>query len=140
MTDSSIIYAIDQSYPNENYSLESIESSLNNKNYYNIILNVDGVDVGYLSATIICGECELLKVVVHSNDRGKGYGNMLLIELKSYCMSNGVEKIFLEVRVDNDVAKKLYVKNGFKKCGERKGYYNGIDGEVYWCKLNGQKN
>jgi len=130
------IYDIDRDYDHERYSKDVILSSLKMENYYNIILSIDDVDIGYLSAMTLLDECELLKIVIKRDYRSKGYGKILINTLKDYCAEKCVEKIYLEVRSDNIVAKNVYIKNGFILNGVRKGYYNGIDAEIYWCKID----
>lgn len=130
------IYDIDQNYDYEKYSKDMILASLKNERHCNMILRIGEIDVGYLSAMLLLDECELLKIVVKKEYRAKGYGKELLNNLKEYCLHNNIDKIFLEVRSDNEVAKSLYIKNGFDFNGVRKGYYNGIDAEIYWCKIN----
>ncbi|MDN6127255.1 MAG: hypothetical protein L0I66_02520, partial [Tetragenococcus halophilus] len=39
-------------------------------------------------------------------------------------LAEQVEQIFLEVRVSNQAAQNLYLKNGFNKTGHRTGYYS----------------
>lgn len=138
--DSDNIFQIDQEYDHENYTLDMINTSLKNENYYNIILSIDDKDIGYISASIVCDECELIKIVVKKEYRSQGFGKILIENLKEYCIKNNIAKIFLEVREDNLIAKNSYLHSGFEKVGVRKGYYNGIDAEIYWCKINGEKN
>lgn len=138
--DADVIHNIDSEYEHERYSLENIKMSLLNNLHYNIILSVNNVVVGYLSAMIIIDECELLKIVVRKNYRKCGYGDMLISELKKCCQEKDVRKIFLEVREDNVAGNKLYLKNGFVCDNKRSGYYNGVDAIVYRCDLHDKKD
>ena len=100
------------------------------------MLKVDQDIVGYISASIIFDECNLIKIVVDSNHRSKGYGKLLVDYLIKYCLSHQVKKIYLEVRADNFVAQKLYNKMGFRKESVRKSYYdNSVDALIYWYYL-----
>ena len=54
--------------------------------------------------------------VVHSEYRQKGVGAFLMKEIENYAINNDFCKLNLEVRVDNQKAKQLYKKAGFKEC------------------------
>ncbi len=54
--------------------------------------------------------------VVHPDFRGKGVGHFLLDEIAVWGEKNGYCRVNLEVRHDNDSAKKLYKKAGFTEC------------------------
>lgn len=62
---------------------------------------------------------ELVKIAVKKTSREKGFGNKLLAGIIEKLSKN----IFLEVRITNEKAIKLYEKNGFKKINVRKNYY-----------------
>tara|TARA_X000001036_G_scaffold74013_1_gene65549 strand:- start:3 stop:479 length:477 start_codon:yes stop_codon:yes gene_type:complete len=69
-------------------------------------------------------EYEILHLAVLKKYRGKGVGFLLLSELEKQLKT--VEKcikIYLEVRVENKFAIKLYQKLGYKAYNERKNYY-----------------
>ena len=46
------------------------------------------------------------------------------------CAAHGVETLHLEVR-SNNPATLFYTRHGFAKCGERRNYYKGADGQHY---------
>ena len=56
-------------------------------------------------------------------DRGGGYGKMLLEECEEEARRRGAEILRLEVRRSNEAARGLYEKAGFTVTGERKNYY-----------------
>jgi len=65
-----------------------------------------------------------LGIVVSEGYRGKGIGTLLTRAIKVYARALGSSKISLEVDSDNEIAIKLYLKQGFKiegilKCEER---------------------
>ena len=53
------------------------------------------------------------------------------------CKNNGINSIFLEVRCDNEPAKKLYEKHGFSEVGRRRNYYTEpvCDALIYKAEL-----
>ena len=59
--------------------------------------------------------------------RGQGLGRRLLEQVIADAQSRGAERVFLEMRSDND-AESLYRAMGFKPIGRRKGYYRTLSG------------
>jgi len=77
---------------------------------------------GYIGVEKILDEMHIINMAVHPDYRGKGIGKRLMQHVL-----NDEEVFFLEVRVSNESAKKIYEKYGFKVINIRKGYY--ADGE-----------
>ncbi|MBO7332099.1 MAG: ribosomal protein S18-alanine N-acetyltransferase [Alphaproteobacteria bacterium] len=84
-------------------------------------------DSGFVLASAVANEAEILTIAVLPNCRKKGKGKALLKQLSDELSLRGVSKLFLEVRIDNQSALMLYSHFGFKEIGRRKGYYSGID-------------
>lgn len=55
-------------------------------------------------------------IVVHSSQRGKGVGDLLMDFISQRAIELGCGKITLEVRADNKVAQSLYKKKGYDEC------------------------
>lgn len=87
-------------------------------------------DSGFVLASCVADEAEILTIAVLPNCRNQGKGRALLNQLSEELSSRGVCRLFLEVRVDNHSALVLYNHFGFKEVGCRKGYYKGIDALV----------
>jgi ribosomal protein S18 acetylase RimI-like enzyme len=62
-------------------------------------------------------------LAVHPESRGHRLGMRLLGEMIRLLRKNGAGRIFLEVRVDNHPAVRLYQTVGFKTCRLLKDYY-----------------
>ena len=73
-------------------------------------------------------EAELLSMAVLPEYRRRGLGWQLLQELIARATVYGADAIWLEVRVSNLPAIKLYHASGFVDIGWRKGYYETVDG------------
>jgi ribosomal protein S18 acetylase RimI-like enzyme len=73
------------------------------------------------------GEAELLRIAVDPAHRGQGLGRTLLEACQRELEAEGLERLYLEVRVSNAAAIRLYGACGWKRCGLRSGYYS--DGE-----------
>lgn len=133
------IVALESGFGLERYSRQCIEGNLNNQNCTNLILYVDNVASGYLCASCVLDECEVLKIIVDKEHREMGLGTMLMQKLFECLKSKGIEKVFLEFRVDNVVAKSFYESIGFESMYRREKYYSdGVDAFVYRYNLNGK--
>ena len=74
--------------------------------------------VGYIGIEEISGEKHIINTAVHPDYRRQGVGQLLIKRIL-----NKKDIFFLEVRVSNQPAIKLYEKFGFKNVGLRKKYY-----------------
>jgi len=65
----------------------------------------------------------VLTLAVAAHRWGEGIGGALLDGLLTEAARRGCSEVFLEVRVDNDRAQRLYRGRGFIDIGIRRGYY-----------------
>lgn len=107
-----------------------------------IVAEADGDIQGYLMCRIERGlsklkslrparHCHVVSIAVREPYRRRGIATSLMVEV----MRNGRQEYsatecFLEVRVSNDAAVRLYEKLGFSKVKRNFGYY--LDGEDAW--------
>ncbi|MFV0290604.1 MAG: ribosomal protein S18-alanine N-acetyltransferase [Mangrovibacterium sp.] len=63
-------------------------------------------------------------IAVNSKYRGQGVARALLTEVLSRGKNQQLNKVFLEVRTDNQAAINLYKQNGFEYRSEKKNYYH----------------
>src|SRR3989338_3451672 len=87
-----------------------------------LVAKDEGKVVGYIGVEKILDEVHIINMAVHPDYRAKGIGKRLMQHVL-----NDEEVFFLEVRVSNETAKKIYEKYGFKVINTRKAYY--ADGE-----------
>lgn len=87
----------------------------------------EGEVVGSAGGWLLYDEFEVTNVIVAPCMRHKGIGERLFWHMISYVVSEGCDLANLEVRYDNEPAKNIYKKFGFKKIGVRKKYYDGVD-------------
>lgn len=66
---------------------------------------------------------EVMTLGVDPSQRGRGIGRRLMAELLTTARGRGADQVFLEVRVDNEVAQRLYLSMGFEQIAVRRGYY-----------------
>jgi len=83
----------------------------------------DGVLLGYLCYWVVREEMQLLDLAVHPRYRGQRNGIFLLANMINHAASQGISRIWLEVRASGSAARKLYEKFGFVESGRRKDYY-----------------
>ena len=69
------------------------------------------------------GEGDVQTIAVADRARRHGLGRTLMISLVNEARRRGAREVFLEVRVDNDAATRLYQELGFDQIGIRPGYY-----------------
>ncbi len=105
------------------WSADSLKKEIENKLAYYIVLEDEQNIIGYGGLWGILGEGEITNIAVDENYRGKGYGHLIMETLINYSKAQEFEKLTLEVRSSNEVARKLYENHGFNKIAVRKNYY-----------------
>lgn len=83
---------------------------------------------GFAISRLVAGEAEILTIAVERAWRRRGVGRDLLREHLSRAALSGARAMFLEVDHANAAAIALYARFGFRKVGERDGYYRRPDG------------
>lgn len=87
----------------------------------------DGSDpVGYGLTVAERGMVGLYDIVISPAARGRGFGRVLTSSLLAWGQSAGAEQAYLQVRVENPVARQLYASLGFV---ERYGYHYRVPAE-----------
>ncbi len=116
-----ILVIENQSYP-VSWS-EQIFKDCIKSNYLCQVLKIDGTIVGYYVVQNIIDEYHILNICVAPDFLTKGLGRLLLNAILKRAEAAAMNRILLEVRASNKVARKLYVSSGFHIIGKRKGYY-----------------
>ena len=90
--------------------------------------------VGFAGMWVLFDEAHVTTIGVLPNQRGKGLGELLLVDLFEQGLARDAEWLTLEVRVSNAPAQALYEKYGFTRQGVRRRYYsdNGEDAYIMW--------
>ena len=78
---------------------------------------------GYAVCWTVGEESHLLNIAVRPDVRKQGAGRSLLKECLRRSALAGGRRIILEVRPSNDPAIRMYLHEGFRFAGIRKGYY-----------------
>ena len=100
------------------WNLEQIEADMKQANTEYFYLYDDQTLIGFLALQDLAGELEITQLAVKKAYQGQGLANQLMGFL-----ADRPERLFLEVRVSNQVARALYEKHGFQPVGQRKNYY-----------------
>jgi ribosomal-protein-alanine N-acetyltransferase len=91
---------------------------------------VDDAPAGFAMVRSVAGEAELLLLAVAPAARRRGVGTSLLRGVIADAVAGAVSDLHLEVRAGN-AAVRLYTEHGFRKVGERRGYYRGKLGQSF---------
>ncbi len=92
--------------------------------------------IGVATFTAAGDVVDLLRVVVHPDERGRGIGSSLIRTGMEWAKAIGAHRMLLEVRPDNKRALKVYSKLGFEQLSRRRDYYGpGVDAMVMAVKL-----
>ncbi|MDF2065517.1 ribosomal protein S18-alanine N-acetyltransferase [Bacillus sp. Cr_A10] len=113
------------------------EMTTNLYSYYILAETEEKEIVGYCGMWIVMDESHITNVAVTEKMRGLKIGEGLMREAFRVVLEQEVVLMTLEVRVSNDVAKKLYYKLGFQDGGIRKNYYTDTqeDALVMWVEF-----
>lgn len=122
------VLAIEKELYTDPWTEISFLSCLTDNTDFFIIEETDGI-----TEAVICGfavldrslgiEAELHNIAIATSHQGKGLAKMLMDAIIESTITNGADKIMLEVRASNTPAISLYTKYGFEKVGLRPAYY-----------------
>lgn len=106
-----------------------------------IVTTVNNNIVAYCGSWIVFDEAQITTIATHPGYQGKGLGEATLRYMMNLLEKKGARTLFLEVRVSNEGAQRLYRKLEFQKIGIRKKYYadNQEDAIVMGVNLGGSK-
>lgn len=85
-----------------------------------------GTLVGYFVAMQGVGEAHLLNITVAPEFQGQGHARALMAALRQWAVQVAAQRIWLEVRVSNARAIRLYEGLGYQRVNIRKDYYPGL--------------
>jgi ribosomal-protein-alanine N-acetyltransferase len=97
-----------------------------------VLAEEDDLLAGWAGLAVAGGQGDVLTIGVRPELQGRGVGSMLLTALLDEAAVRHCGEVFLDVRADNDRARRLYERFGFTAIGVRKRYYqpSGVDAIV----------
>ena len=114
-------------FSGEAWSYKTLATVFEQPTFSGVLCEDGGEVAGYGSVTVAADSADIGNIAVAENYRGGGIGCALLQNLCEKAKEKGAEKVFLEVRVSNVAAMRLYLKCGFAGAYARTRYYP--DGE-----------
>jgi [ribosomal protein S18]-alanine N-acetyltransferase len=87
------------------------------------VAELDSALVGYVVARIVAQQGEIANIAVNPEHQRTGLGGVLLDAAVAAAEAAQCEAVWLEVRLSNDPARRLYASRGFELIGRRRGYY-----------------
>ncbi|MFO1246238.1 MAG: ribosomal protein S18-alanine N-acetyltransferase [Ramlibacter sp.] len=116
------VLAIEQTAYAQPWSRGNFTDSLK-AGYQAQLLLADDAILGYFIAMKGVDEVHLLNITVAPDHQGQGWGRVMLDALAIWSRGQGAQWLWLEVRVSNQRALQIYERHGYRRVGERKGYY-----------------
>lgn len=92
------------------------------------VLRAGDALLGYFVAMKGVDEVHLLNLTVAPAFQGQGWGRIMLDALGIWSRGQGAQWLWLEVRVGNTRAQRIYETHGFRRVGQRPGYYPAAGG------------
>lgn len=92
------------------------------------MLVADGTLIGYFVAMKGVDEVHLLNITVAPEFQGQGCAKLMLEALTIWARSQAAQWLWLEVRVGNVRAQRVYEAHGYRMVGHRKQYYPAHNG------------
>jgi ribosomal-protein-alanine N-acetyltransferase len=124
--DISVVIPMHLEYDLASWSEPGYLNELANSDSRCIVAEFDSKIVGFAVMRLISIEdlAHLLNIAVSVSFRGTGVGQLLLSSLIAETERHGIHKIYLEVRKENQSARRFYLKNHFKEIALSKNFYS----------------
>tara|TARA_B100001113_G_scaffold167596_1_gene137126 strand:- start:165 stop:629 length:465 start_codon:yes stop_codon:yes gene_type:complete len=106
-----------------NWNEDEIKNLLEKGGGEGIILINNSVPIGYCLFRILMDEVEILSIEIEAKYRNMGLGLTLFNEIERSFKERKISKCFLEVNINNDLARNFYEKIGFICIKNIKNYY-----------------
>jgi ribosomal-protein-alanine N-acetyltransferase len=107
------------------WSYQLFANSFAASTFHTVLAEENGEVIGYAAITVAGDSADIENIAVAEPYRHSGVGGKLLTALIGIAEVEGAKAIFLEVRVSNADAMKLYLKHGFCGVYARPRYYAG---------------
>ncbi len=122
------VVALEQQAYAHAWSRANFLDALHSGYHVQLLLAEDEV-LGYFVAMKGVDEVHLLNITVAVEHQGQGLAQLMLDALALWTRSQNLYWLWLEVRVSNAAAIRVYQRHGFNRVGLRKDYYPARHGE-----------
>jgi len=132
------IMEIEEACFNEPWQRDAMRDEITRSAWSTVIkAEIEGEIAGFAVYWTVADERHLQNVATAPAYRRRGVGNALVRHVVDQARRTSAAVVFLEVRVSNEAAKRLYAAHGFREIGVRRGYYqdNGEDAIVMGLPL-----
>jgi [ribosomal protein S18]-alanine N-acetyltransferase len=92
------------------------------------LLTAGGILIGYFVAMKGVDEVHLLNITVDPAFQRQGWARLMLDALAIWARGQGADWLWLEARVSNQRAVRIYEAHGYRRVGYRKAYYPAAEG------------
>lgn len=116
------------------WTLSSLAVEVKRDNDVQLVISRDDLIIGWCCSRDDGFDAELLKIAVAENYRRMGLASELLTSLQARLLQKGLESIYLEVRSNNQAARKFYLTFGFFQVGLRRKYYSSPEDDAVLFK------
>ncbi|MGA0209514.1 MAG: ribosomal protein S18-alanine N-acetyltransferase [Candidatus Nanopelagicales bacterium] len=111
-------------FPRDCWSVDQFWRELSGDTRDYLVAERDSTVVGYAGVATIAPDSDLQTLAVDPANRGSGAGGLLLQAVLECANARHASSMLLEVRSDNDDARRLYERMGFQTIATRRRYYS----------------
>ena len=125
-------------FPDDAWSAASLwaELAARPRRSYVVVEDADDEIVGYAGVDLGGEVADVMTMAVATRAQGRGLGRLLLDELVARATADHAAYLMLEVRADNEPARKLYESTGFELLTVRRRYYQPGDVDAHVLRLS----
>ena len=125
-------------FPDDAWSPASLwaELAARPRRSYVVVEDADDEIVGYAGVDLGGEVADVMTMAVATRAQGRGLGRLLLDELVARATADHAAYLMLEVRADNEPARKLYDSTGFELLTVRRRYYQPGDVDAHVLRLS----
>ena len=129
------IYYIEKKVFNDYWSIDLIESELNDQEHSEVsVLEINKKIIGYIFQRKIFDDNHIINLAIDIPYQHKGYGRFLLMKILEKDKND--TNVFLEVKEANLPAIKLYIDLGFEEVDRKDRYYSDGSNAIFMLRKN----
>ena len=129
------IYYIEKKVFNNYWSIDLIESELNDQEHSEVsVLEINKKIIGYIFQRKIFDDNHIINLAIDIPYQHKGYGRLLLMNILEKDKND--TNVFLEVKEANLPAIKLYIDLGFEEVDRKDRYYSDGSNAIFMLRKN----